>query len=137
MSTVENDPQVKSLSISLDLSVADRARIEHDGPVLFRLAHDCLRDEPDDAAALVHVARLLVKISCLYDVEASHPENRKRKPSPPATRKVKHIFGEAGACVVEHVKGAVCEKMRQRAKRGTAAEAPATDLRTLSIPGVG
>jgi hypothetical protein len=135
MSTVENDPQVKSLSISLDLSVAARARIEHDGPVLFRLAQDCLRDEPDDAAALVHVARLLVKISCLYDVEASHPENRKRKPSPPATRKVKHIFGEGGACVIEHVTGVACATLRQRAKRGTAAESP--PVQSLPIPGVG
>jgi hypothetical protein len=137
MSTVENDPQVKSLSISLDLSVADRARIERARSVLFRLAHDCLLDEPDDAVALVDVVRLLMKMSCQYDVEANHPENRTRKPSPPATRKVKHIFGEGGACVIEHVKGVACATLRQRAKRGTVAESPPVDLRTLPIPGVG
>ena len=142
LSTTETEPQV-TLTVKLQMGAADRARLETDGPVLFRLAQDCLRDEPDDAASLVHVARLLVKISCLYDVEASHPENRKRASRPLSAAKgrssggkIKHVFGEGGVCAVCHEPGVVCGKIRERAKRGTAAAEPVSGTRTLTIPGV-
>ena len=132
--------------VDLDLNSADVDDLECLTRSLRHLAHDCLEGDPNQACELIRAAHVLDVVRVGIAVAKAHPARvrltgdgavaKPTKTKAPGLPKVKHVYGPAGLCILDHGGSGVCGKLRERRPReGSVASVPVADDRTLAIPG--
>jgi hypothetical protein len=111
-------------------------------------AHDVLEETPARAVSLVKAAHIIDCARVLLASLEAHPPKaaerttkagaiaKSQKTKAPGLPKVKHVYGSAGLCEVDHDGSGTCGKLRERKPRaGSEASVGVEDTRTMAIPG--